>query len=60
MGDLFGQNLAKTNIFEITFNRQDLADYLNIDRSAMSFELSKMQKDNLIKFEKNKFMLKSI
>ena len=50
----------KSNIFEIPFNRQDLADYLNIDRSAMSFELSKMQKDGLIKFEKNKFMLKNI
>ena len=50
----------RSNIFEIPFNRQDLADYLNIDRSAMSFELSKMQKDGLIKFEKNKFMLKLI
>ena len=50
----------KSNIFEIPFNRQDLADYLNIDRSAMSFELSKMQKDNLIKYEKNKFMLKNM
>lgn len=50
----------KSNIFEISFNRQDLADYLNIDRSAMSFELSKMQKENLIKYEKNRFMLKSI
>jgi CRP-like cAMP-binding protein len=50
----------KSNIFEIPFNRQDLADYLNIDRSAMSFELSKMQKDGLIKVEKNKFMLKSV
>ena len=50
----------KTNIFEIPFNRQDLADYLNIDRSAMSFELSKMQKDGMIKYEKNKFMLKNI
>ena len=50
----------KSNIFEIPYNRQDLADYLNIDRSAMSFELSKMQKENLIKYEKNKFMLKSI
>ena len=48
----------KSNIFEIPYNRQDLADYLNIDRSAMSFELSKMQKENLIKFEKNKFYLK--
>ena len=48
----------KSNIFEIPYNRQDLADYLNIDRSAMSFELSKMQKDGLIKFEKNKFVLR--
>ena len=47
----------KSNIFEIPYNRQDLADYLNIDRSAMSFELSKMQKDGLIKTEKNKFCL---
>jgi len=47
----------KSNIFEIPYNRQDLADYLNIDRSAMSFELSKMQKDGLIKTEKNKFTL---
>ena len=47
----------KSNIFEISFNRQDLADYLNIDRSSMSFELSKMQKDNLIKVDKNKFTL---
>lgn len=50
----------RSNIFEIPFNRQDLADYLNIDRSAMSFELSKMQKEGYIKFEKNKFMLKSL
>ena len=49
----------KSNIFEIQFNRQDLADYLNIDRSAMSFELSKLQKEGLIKYEKNKFVLKT-
>ena len=48
----------KSNIFEIPFNRQDLADYLNIDRSAMSFELSKIQKEGLIKYEKNKFVLR--
>ena len=50
----------KSNIFEIPYNRQDLADYLNIDRSAMSFELSKMQKDGFIKFDKNKFSLLKI
>lgn len=35
--------------FEIPFSRQQLADYLNVDRSAMSNELSKMQRDGIIK-----------
>jgi len=45
--------------FEIHFNRQDLADYLNVDRSAMSFELSKLQKEGIIKYDKNRFELLS-
>lgn len=49
----------KSNAFEIGFNRQDLADYLNIDRSAMCFELSKLQKERLISYQKNRFMLNS-
>lgn len=48
-----------SNSFEIHFNRQDLADYLNVDRSAMSFELSKLQKEGLIKYNKNNFELLS-
>ena len=47
----------RSNSFEIPFNRQDLADYLNIDRSAMSFELSKLQKEGVLKYNKNKFIL---
>lgn len=43
--------------FIIPFNRQQLADYLNVDRSALSNELSKMQKDGLLKVEKNHFHL---
>lgn len=50
----------KRNSFEIQYNRQDLADYLNIDRSAMSFELSKLQKEGLIKYDRNKFILNSV
>ena len=46
-----------SNEFDIQFNRQDLADYLNVDRSAMSFELSKLQKEGLIKYNKNHFEL---
>lgn len=47
----------KSTNFEIGFNRQELADYLNIDRSAMSFEMSKLKKEGVIDFEKNKFTL---
>lgn len=44
--------------FNIPFNRQQLADYLNLDRSALSNELGKMQKEGLIEFYKNSFKLK--
>ncbi len=48
-----------SNSFDIHFNRQDLADYLNVDRSAMSFELSKLQKEGIIEYNKNHFELLS-
>ncbi len=44
--------------FDIPFNRQQLADYLSVDRSAMCAELSKMQKDGLIVYEKNHFEIR--
>ena len=43
--------------FRISFNRQQLADYLGVDRSAMCNELSKMQRDGLLLYEKNDFTL---
>ena len=43
--------------FTIPFNRQQLADFLSIDRSAMSNELCKMRDEGLIKFDKNQFEL---
>lgn len=43
--------------FSIPFNRQQLADYLSVERSAMSAELSRMQQDGLIKLDKNRFVL---
>lgn len=39
--------------FDIPYNRQQLADYLGVDRSAMSNELGKMQKDGLIEVKRN-------
>ncbi len=43
--------------FEIPFNRQQLADYLSVDRSAMSSELCKMRDEGMLRFEKNRFEL---
>lgn len=43
--------------FDITFNRQQLADYLNIDRCALSRELSKLKEEKVISFHKNHFEL---
>ena len=43
--------------FSIPFNRQELADFLCVDRSAMSAELSKMSRDGLIRYEKSRFRL---
>lgn len=43
--------------FDIPYNRQQLADYLGVDRSAMSNELGKMQKDGLIEVKRNHFRI---
>ena len=43
--------------FGIPFDRQQLADYLNLDRSALSKELGKMQRDDLITVRKNHFKI---
>ena len=43
--------------FTIPFDRQTLADFLGVDRSAMCAELSRMKKDGLIDFKKNEFMI---
>ena len=47
----------KSAMFTIPFNRQQLADYLSVDRSAMSNELCKMRDEGLLTFEKNRFSL---
>ena len=46
-----------TNEFDIPFNRQQLADYLNLERTNMSKELSKMQNEGIIEFRKSHFRL---
>ena len=46
-----------TASFRIPYNRQELADYLGVERSAMSAELSKLKKEGKINFHKNNFVI---
>lgn len=51
------QRLGKYE-FDIPFSRQQLADYLTVERSGLSLELGKMRKDGILDFHKNHFILK--
>lgn len=49
------KSLANSNVFTIPYNREQLSNYLYVDRSALSRELGKMRDEGLIKFKKNRF-----
>ncbi len=51
--------LQKSNTIAIPFNRQELADFLSVDRSAMSKELCRMRDEGMLEFRKNRFTLLS-
>ncbi len=44
--------------FDIPFSRQQLADYLAVERSGLSLELGKMRNEGLLDYYKNHFLLK--
>ena len=46
-----------TSEFDIPFSRQQLADYLSVERSAMSTELGKLRDEGMLSFRKNHFCL---
>lgn len=48
---------AKSSTFTINLNRQELADFLSVDRSAMTTELTKLQNEGIITFDKNEFTI---
>lgn len=48
---------AGSTEFTVPFNRQQMADYLNVERSALSKELARMQREGIIAFKKNRFWL---
>ncbi|MBQ3853561.1 MAG: Crp/Fnr family transcriptional regulator [Anaerovibrio sp.] len=43
--------------FDIPFNRQELADYLCVERAAMTVELSRLQKEGILETNRNHFVL---
>jgi cAMP-binding proteins - catabolite gene activator and regulatory subunit of cAMP-dependent protein kinases len=49
----------QSNSFDIPYSRQQLADYLHVDRSALSHELSVMRDLKIVKYHKNHFELLS-
>ena len=49
--------LAGSDSFAIPFDRQALADYLCVDRSALSRELSALRREGILEAEKNRFRL---
>ena len=46
-----------SNAFTIPYDRQELADYLEVDRSGLSAEISKLRKEGVLESEKNHFTL---
>ena len=52
---LFRKEFRKT--LDIPYNRQQLADYLNVERSALSNELSLMRQDGILQYDKNHFVV---
>ena len=47
----------KSSSFEIPFDRQELADYLEVERSGLSAEISKLRKEGMLKSNRNYFEL---
>ena len=52
---LYVRSGSKT--FLVPFDREQMASYLNVERTALSKELGKMKKDGLIEWKKNRFTL---
>jgi CRP-like cAMP-binding protein len=48
---------AGSDTFEIPFDRQELADYLEVDRSGLSAEIGKLRKEGVLLSEKKRFTL---
>ena len=52
---LYQAKLHGSNAFTIPYDRQELADYLEVDRSGLSAEISKLRREGVIECEKSSF-----
>ena len=52
------KTIKKSNEFDIPYNRQELANYLGVERTALSKELSELQKKGKIEYHLNHFKIK--
>ena len=48
---------AGSNYFEIPFDRQELADYLEVDRTGLSAELGRLRREGVLDFHRSTFRL---
>ena len=48
---------AESRSFEIPFDRQELADYLEVERSGLSAEISRLREEGVIENRKKRFLL---
>ena len=54
---LIMQRKRDAEVFDIRMSQEQLAQYLCVNRSALSYELNKMKKEGLIDFKKSKFKI---
>ena len=48
---------AGADSFDVPFDRQELADYLEVDRSGLSAEISKLRAEGILESNKRRFRL---
>jgi len=53
----FQAQKAESRVFDIPFDRQELADYLEVDRSGLSVEISKLRSEGVLTSNRRHFEL---
>lgn len=54
---MYQAKLHGSNCFTIPYDRQELADYLEVDRSGLSAVISKLRREGILESDKRNFVL---